>query len=238
MNLVTQQIYQLGYNTNYTASWFLVRGGLVLDSNGDLTTSDTTNCPCSVGSRASTLGPLTQALLDNATAATSVVPLMGCGGTSVLLPQGLGNLAMAQNNITTPSVTGGPLLKADISAATLATYAGSGTELTAPTFPAPTPRTGTAGWWSTWNNWTLQDYRQFGPVHRGGICNVLFADGGVRTLADTNNDGYLNDGFAPTSSSGITTNFNDNFNVNDPSAIPEVPSNQIYPGWSLKPNSQ
>jgi prepilin-type processing-associated H-X9-DG protein/prepilin-type N-terminal cleavage/methylation domain-containing protein len=237
VNLVTQQVYQAGYNTNYTASWFLVRGGLVLDASGNLTTTDTTNCPAAVTSLASTLGPLTQAVLDNAAVAASMVPLMGDGGVSVTLPQGLGNVAMPQNNVTTPALTGGPLLKADLSAAS-ATYVGSGTELTPPTFPAGTPRTGTGGWWNTWNNWTLQDYRQFGPVHRGGIANVLFADGSVRTLADINNDGYLNDGFASTSTSGATIGFTDNFNVNDPNAVPEVPPTQIYPRWSLKPNNQ
>jgi prepilin-type processing-associated H-X9-DG protein len=44
----------------------------------------------------------------------------------------------------------------------------------------------------------LQDYRDFGPVHgggRGGACNILFADGSIKSFTDTTGDGYLNPGF-------------------------------------------
>lgn len=44
----------------------------------------------------------------------------------------------------------------------------------------------------------LQDYRDFGPYHgagRGGIANILFADGSVKSFADQNGDGFLNPGF-------------------------------------------
>lgn len=40
----------------------------------------------------------------------------------------------------------------------------------------------------------LQDTRNFAAVH-GGKCNVLFADGSVRAICDTNGDGILNPGF-------------------------------------------
>jgi prepilin-type processing-associated H-X9-DG protein len=42
----------------------------------------------------------------------------------------------------------------------------------------------------------MQDYRDMGPVHAGS-CNVLFADGSIRTFKDLNGDGYLNPGFDP-----------------------------------------
>jgi prepilin-type processing-associated H-X9-DG protein len=43
----------------------------------------------------------------------------------------------------------------------------------------------------------LQDYRDFGPVHgggKGGSCNILFADGSIKSFNDTTGDGYLNPG--------------------------------------------
>ena len=35
----------------------------------------------------------------------------------------------------------------------------------------------------------LQDYRDMAPVH-AGQCNVLFADGSIRTFKDLNSDGF------------------------------------------------
>jgi prepilin-type N-terminal cleavage/methylation domain-containing protein/prepilin-type processing-associated H-X9-DG protein len=43
----------------------------------------------------------------------------------------------------------------------------------------------------------LQDYRDLGPVHgggKGGSCNILFADGSIKSFNDTTGDGYLNPG--------------------------------------------
>ncbi|MDA1231910.1 MAG: DUF1559 domain-containing protein [Planctomycetota bacterium] len=43
----------------------------------------------------------------------------------------------------------------------------------------------------------LQDYRDFYAVHAAG-CNLLMADGSVKTIFDTNGDRYLNPGFNAT----------------------------------------
>lgn len=48
----------------------------------------------------------------------------------------------------------------------------------------------------------LQDTRDWYAWHRGGQCNVLMADGSVKTLRDTNGDGFLNPGFPATSGAG------------------------------------
>ena len=61
---------------------------------------------------------------------------------------------------------------------------------------------GLGGWWAVWNRQVLQDYRKFAPIHRG-TCNILFADGGVRALADDNDDGLLNNGFPALAGSGF-----------------------------------
>ena len=42
----------------------------------------------------------------------------------------------------------------------------------------------------------LQDLRDWRAFHAGNTCNILFADGSVRTLRDENKDGYINPGFA------------------------------------------
>ena len=39
-----------------------------------------------------------------------------------------------------------------------------------------------------WAN--LQDWRDMAPTHAGN-CNVLFADGSIRSFKDLNKDGYL-----------------------------------------------
>jgi len=44
----------------------------------------------------------------------------------------------------------------------------------------------------------LQDYRDLAPAHgagRSGTCNILFADGSVKSFTDTNGDGFFNPGF-------------------------------------------
>ena len=81
-------------------------------------------------------------------------------------------------------MTGGPALKVDGS---------YGSALSTPTFSGAPKST----WWAVWNDGTLQDYRQFGVVHRD-TCNILFADGSVRPFTDTNKDDILNNGFPAT----------------------------------------
>lgn len=203
IDIISQQIYDKHYNTNYTPSWFLVRCGVVLDDSGNLKT-DTAACAASLTSRHSTLGPLHPAHAENNPAApSSFVPLMGCGATSGTLAVDIASLS---GKPTVRSMTRGPLLKAT---------------LQVPSFPAGTSRTGPNGWWKVWEKDALQDYRDFAPVHRG-LCNVLFADGSVRSLTDTNKDTLLNNGFPPASGGGFADD------------TVEVPPDQFFSGWSLR----
>ncbi len=154
----------------------------------------------------STVGPLPQATADAASVARGFIPLLGCGATTGLLSRTIGPLQIGQAAVG--SMTGGPVLK---------------TTLVEPSrFDDKTPRDGADGWWTVWNNQTLQDYRRFGPVHRG-MCNVLFADGSVRSLTDTNSDGLLNNGFPQTSNAGFTSD------------TVEVSAEDIFSGWQLRP---
>ena len=175
--IVEQQVLAKHYNTNYVATWFLVRGGVVLDDSGNPRATSAT-CDVSLRSRNVTMGPLTQGRLDRSTVGVSYVPFLsdasGVSVRSFTLP-GRNDVG----DLVTASYTGGPIRK---------------DTLQAPTFPPGTPREGANGWWAVWNRQTLQDYRAFAGVHRH-TANVLFGDGSVRTITDENDDDYFNNGF-------------------------------------------
>ncbi len=184
--LIESKVFAKHYNTNYTASWFLVRSELTLNNSGNLR-STPTSCPRSLVSRNSSLGPLKRSILDRGTTAACFVPLLGCGASTGSLSMGIGS--NPAGSLMSMALTAGPVAKD-----TLARL---------PNFSSGTAKTGADGWWAVWNN-TLQDYRGFAPVHRG-VCNLLFADGSVRGVLDSNGDGLLNNGFPASSDSGFTS---------------------------------
>lgn len=164
------------YNTNYTASWYLVRTGLLLDDSGNLRPTQGA-CDVSIKSRNVTLGPLQEARLDRSSVGASFVPLMADGAIAANLSTTVGDIPAGEPLVK--SFTDGPILKST---------------LQPPTFPNGTPQQGANGWWAGWHRQSLQDYRSFSPLHRG-TCNVLFGDGSVRSVIDSNGDGLLNNGF-------------------------------------------
>jgi prepilin-type N-terminal cleavage/methylation domain-containing protein/prepilin-type processing-associated H-X9-DG protein len=182
--LVEQLIYDKYYNTNYAASWYLVRSGLKLDMSGNLTGKP--GCAISPKSKHSTVGPLTIRYVDNSGIPQSIVPILGDAVATDVLPQTIGNVYAG--SALAKSFTNGP-----VDPATLAP----------PTFPPGTPRNGVAGWWAMWAKVALQDYRGFAPIH-SGTCNILFADGSVRSFRDSTGDGFLNNGFPGDPASGYT----------------------------------
>ncbi len=200
--LIVSRIFENHYNTNYTASWVLVRGGVKLDADGNLLEA-TAGCGASLKSRNTTMGALTLREIDNSRTPSNFIPLMGDGTFVAPLTMEIGDVPSGIPTIK--SFTNGPVLK---------------TTLQKPTFPSPTPRSGPGGWWNVWNKQVLQDYRGFAPVH-GGVCNVLFADGGVRQFKDTNDDLLLNNGFP----AGATSGFVD--------AEVEIPIKKFFSLYSL-----
>jgi prepilin-type processing-associated H-X9-DG protein len=182
---VEAEIFQAQYNTNYTASWFLVRGGVVLDANGNLThrVASCVPSPLAVGS---TAGPLSTAVLDSSVSPSSMVPLLGCGAAVDTLQQPIGSVEAG-----TPAVQ--PFTRGPVKTTTM-----NAPGIPGDLFPVPTPRT---VWGPVWTA-TLQDYRGFAPVHKN-TCNLLFADGSVRAIADLNKDGQLNNGFPADPANGF-----------------------------------
>ncbi len=183
--LVEGAIFKKFFNTNYCASWFLVRTGALLDASGNLH-SNRPGCRPHIRARYSTVGPLPLDELDRSPAPSSTIPLLGdAQAAAVTLPQDIGPYPSGTE--LAKSMTSGPLLV---------------TTLQVPSFAAGTPQAGPSGWYAVWLHHTRQDYRGFSPVH-GDVCMMLFADGSVRGIVDLNKDGLLNNGFPANSQSGF-----------------------------------
>ena len=214
IKIIEDEILKKFYNTNYAASWFLVRSGVAYDASGNLLATPA-GCPVSLTSRNSTMGPMNRRQTENGAIPSSLIPFMGDALPiplqTKMLPTNLGPHRSGAS--LAYSMTHGPVTDPD---------------MVAPTFPAGTPfANGTPGqgWWHGWANGTRQDYRQFGPVHGAGTsasCNVLFADGSVKSLVDKNGDRLLNNGFT----AGANNGFAD--------STADFPLESIYSGWTLR----
>jgi prepilin-type N-terminal cleavage/methylation domain-containing protein/prepilin-type processing-associated H-X9-DG protein len=176
LTLIGEKILNKHYNTNYAASWFLVRGGVSLDASGN-PREIINGCGVDIRSRNSTSGPLSRTDVDSSPISASVIPLLGDAAIAGALSLSVGSLDAG--TVTAFPFTGGPRKISDF---------------TVPSFAPGTPKAGAAGWWAVWAKGTEQDYTGFGPVHKQN-CNILFADGSVRKFADENEDGLLNNGF-------------------------------------------
>ena len=109
--LVEQDVYEKFFNTNYTASWFLVRTAPVLDASGNLKLSQA-GCGTDIRSRNATRGPLTLQQIDSARAPASTIPLLGDGAPSDNLLQPIGEAAAGE--MVVASFTGGPVLRSTL----------------------------------------------------------------------------------------------------------------------------
>jgi prepilin-type N-terminal cleavage/methylation domain-containing protein/prepilin-type processing-associated H-X9-DG protein len=208
--LVEKQLFLEGYNSNYTASWLMTRSEPRLDTSGNLVPS-VAGCPTGIRELNCSIGPLSMARLDSSAAPISRVPLLADGGLSgEVLPAQIGPASAGE--LTSKSFTQGPVQNS--------------TMTSPPANPTSTPYEGPAGWWAIWAKTTKQDYRAFGAPHYNSGCNVLFADGSVRTLLDKNGDGHLNNGFDPASFTGTGR-----FGFTN--ATVEVEPTELYSGWAI-----
>ncbi|TWT86074.1 DUF1559 family PulG-like putative transporter [Neorhodopirellula pilleata] len=200
-DIVATKMLENGYDTNYAASWFLVRSELVLDEEGNPRPKDAA-CDASAKSTNVTRGPLTTRLLDSSKTPANTVPLLCDSYALGLLSSASGSLEAGAAYTT--SIVGGPVLHRETidtdgdgsadEAYSTATQLVNGELLKQPEFNTGTPRAGIDGWLKIWSHDTRQDYRGM-SAHHNGVCHVLMADGSVQGIVDSNNDGFINNGF-------------------------------------------
>ncbi|MEM9585647.1 MAG: DUF1559 domain-containing protein [Planctomycetota bacterium] len=207
VDLIKRKMLDEGYNTNYAPSWFMVRGEFSLDEHGNLVSSDSAvTVPLGTSDerrtaakgRFVTTGPLTVRQLDNGRTPGSTVPLLCDAQATGFVSTTIDQEKLPAGSPYVIELVGRPVLKTGVMAS--GPYSANFDVLEIPSFDTPaTPvREGASGWLRAWNFEMLQDYRAINPVH-GGTANVLMADGSVQTLYDTNNDGFINNGFPATS---------------------------------------
>jgi prepilin-type N-terminal cleavage/methylation domain-containing protein/prepilin-type processing-associated H-X9-DG protein len=221
LDMVARMLYEKGYNTNYVASWYLVRSELKLANDGAGTTTfiaedDTAGITGNAKGLAMTRGPLTRRVVESSQIPSSNIPLLGCGA-----PGDPSEAILADNVAKSPtaaatwlSTAGLPAPGDDksevfIQAGTRLTESFNdgpaqyvsgtgvalipgGTDVTAQMAGEAAPG-GVLAADDTTGGW-LQDTRDWFAVHRGS-CNILMADGSVQVFNDRDKDLYLNPGF-------------------------------------------
>jgi len=222
--LVARAFIDKGYNTNYAASWYLVRSVPKFDFNdatspasiiavGDADTAG-------LKGLSTTAGPLKRRVLETGPVVTANIPLLGDAA-----PGDVDEAILSQTIAYGPSLANGdPDVFANGSKDSR-TFAEAGELLTEAFNDGP------AYWHVASNtlnliqqqadlttqaeaevagsvpapidgmdgsNTYMQDTRDWYAVHGGGekaACNILMADGSVKLFQDLNNDKFLNPGF-------------------------------------------
>jgi prepilin-type N-terminal cleavage/methylation domain-containing protein/prepilin-type processing-associated H-X9-DG protein len=205
-----------GYNTNYATSWFFSRTAPSLQSAPSAGGSDVIlSYPfgalpeAKIKSNNGTLGVLSQSVVSKSPITASRIPLMFDGNVGdakeafleAPIP-GYTDKGLAAGARLAESFCDGPALR-DV-AANGFTWLPWGKTSTAYAYnPDSSPIVNVWGYEQPPKGIApvypddfvyLQDTRDMGPSHNGS-CNVLFADGSIRTFKDNNGDGYLNPGF-------------------------------------------
>ena len=203
--LVAQYMLDNGYNTNYVASWYLVRGGVKLSAtNSDplVVTWDTTAGGASTAKGLGcTLGPLTMTQVEQGYVPSNNVPLLGCGGP------GDPSEAILSDTLTSPTSgityveAGSRLVEAfNDGPAQVGSTNGIRIPKSEPAIDLTLQAQAEAAHnlmgqsFTQGGSYFLQDTRDWFAIHRG-VANILMADGSVKQIKDQNNDMYLNPGF-------------------------------------------
>ena len=207
---ILSEMFRQGYNTNYASSWHMVRGGAPVvapnAASGDGTLFIDITGAGKLKESTQSLGPLTQRMIDSGNVPASNIPMLGDAAPGDA-DEAICDFTAPQTDVTKGSRLGetfndGP-----------AFWNGTGLELLGNgvealncvnkslpalgeivTATSQTKFVGTDSTGADATNLILQDTRDWGAVHRGGL-NLLMADGSVKSVQDTNGDNFLNPGF-------------------------------------------
>ena len=220
IEIVRKGLIEKGLNTNYGASWFLVRGDLRLDDTGVPQVIGA--CGGSVLDRSSTVGPLDLKRVDSGRVSGSTIPLLADVSSKGLLSQDIDDSLKSGTGLAV-NLFGAP-----------ATWVKTTGEIKRDPKPADasftSTRDGATGWWAFWNKNTLQDYTKLAPIHKNN-CNVVMADGSVQSFYDRNKDGYLNNGFPKGTDASATAPFGSKYPFADDKQ--ELIPTDMTSGYSL-----
>ena len=219
IDLVARAFAQRGYNSNYTASWFLVRSAprVKFDSVNDIVVTAGPTLPAHEAGLVGlnqTLGGLSRRLLESGPVVSSSVPLLGDAAPANIaegvLTQTLeikparhfalgkrqAKLFAVQGSPTSQSFNVGPSNFHDDSGDEHVHHIDSADASLSVQIACE--RSGTCAAPTEAAETWLQDTRGWYAIHGGGrrpTLNLLFADGSVRSFVDTNGDRFLNPGF-------------------------------------------
>lgn len=188
-----------GYGTNYAASWYLVRSAARVDRMQRTTHA--------LKGLQGTLGPLTMTRLASSEISSNVLPFLGCaapGDTDESRATHQIPGFIEEGARLAESFTDGPAFwnGSRIEHMPAGTSIAGARPVALPTRKSP----GAAG--ADGRIW-MHDTRDWYAWHgtsKSRHCNLLMADGSVRSFSDANADGYLNPGFQVTGESmGFTS---------------------------------
>lgn len=202
---MVDRLVQRGWNTNYAASWHLVRGQPRLtripadSATFRVDVELARNSPSQY--RVATNGPLTRRQIDTADVPSSNMPLLGDANSS--------DSALTLRSDSTAAIEGaGPsaysMNSRDVIPVTAAVpFSGqvllSGRESTVEQLSVQAALIKELGY----SGPILQDMRHWRAVH-GKAANILMVDGSVKSIFDRNGDGLMDPGFPASTNYGGT----------------------------------
>ncbi len=220
--LVARAFIDKGYNTNYAASWYLVRSVPKFTFDDTVTPARilATGNASSSGLKglSTTLGPLKRRIIETGPVVSANIPLLGDAAPGDVdeaeLTQSIAyGPFLADGSTADPFANGKVEKRSFIEAGELLTEAfndgpaywdGSSNTINLIqqqadlTTQVEAEVAGSVPLPVTGSNTYLQDTRDWYAVHGGGqkaACNILMADGSVKLFQDLNNDKFLNPGF-------------------------------------------